>query len=165
MEDLMIRKLIATDNDIATTMLRLVLGVIFFAHGAQKMLGWFGGYGFTGTMGFFTGVMHIPAVFAFLAICAEFLGGLGLIFGLLTRIAAFGVFCNMIVAVAMVHHNFGFFMNWTGTQKGEGYEYHLLLLAASAFLMIRGAGAASLDRLLSSPAKTNIAAQTSPHAA
>ena len=146
----MIRKLIATNNDTATTILRLVLGVIFFAHGAQKVLGWFGGYGFTGTMGFFTGVLHIPAVFAFLAIAAEFLGGLGLIFGLITRVAAFGVFCNMIVAVVMVHSQFGFWMNWTGTQKGEGYEYHLLLLAASAFLMIRGAGAASVDRRLSS---------------
>ncbi len=149
-EIFVIRKLIATNNDTATTILRLVLGVIFFAHGAQKVLGWFGGYGFTGTMGFFTGVLHIPAVFAFLAIAAEFLGGLGLIFGLITRVAAFGVFCNMIVAVVMVHSQFGFWMNWTGTQKGEGYEYHLLLLAASAFLMIRGAGAASVDRLLSS---------------
>ena len=125
----MIRKLIATDNDGATTILRLVLGVIFFAHGAQKMLGWFGGYGFTGTMGFFTGMMHIPAVFAFLAIAAEFFGGLGLIVGLLTRVASFGIFCNMIVAVAMVHGRFGFWMNWTGAQKGEGYEYHLVLLA------------------------------------
>jgi putative oxidoreductase len=146
----MFRKLIATDNDIATTILRLVLGVIFFAHGAQKMLGWFGGYGFTGTMGFFTGLLHIPAPFAFLAIAAEFFGGLGLIFGLLTRVASFGIFCNMIVAVAMVHHQFGFFMNWTGAQKGEGYEYHLLALAATAFLMIRGAGAVSIDHLLSS---------------
>ncbi|HEV2714813.1 MAG TPA: DoxX family protein [Terriglobales bacterium] len=146
----MIRKLIATNNDSATTILRLVLGVIFFAHGAQKMLGWFGGYGFAGTMGFFTGVMHIPALFAFLAIAAEFFGGLGLIFGLLTRVASFGIFSNMIVAVAMVHRHVGFFMNWTGTQKGEGYEYHLLVLATTAFLMIRGAGAASLDRLLSS---------------
>jgi putative oxidoreductase len=154
-----IRKLTATDNDFATTILRLALGVIFVAHGAQKMLGWFGGYGFTGTMGFFTGVLHIPAVFAFLAIAAEFLGGLGLIFALLTRIASFGVFCNMLVAVAMIHHNFGFFMNGTGAQKGEGYEYHLLLLAASAFLMIRGAAAASADRLLSSPANNSIKAQ------
>jgi putative oxidoreductase len=155
----MFRKLIVTDNDFATTILRLVLGVIFFAHGAQKMLGWFGGYGFTGTMGFFTGVLHIPAVFAFLAIAAEFFGGLGLIFGLLTRVASFGVFCNMIVAVAMVHSQFGFWMNWTGAQKGEGYEYHLLLLAASAFVMIRGAGAASVDRLLSSPANNTINAR------
>jgi putative oxidoreductase len=151
----MIRKLIATDNDSATTILRLVLGVVFFAHGAQKMLGWFGGYGFSGTMGFFTGVMHIPAVFAFLAIAAEFFGGLGLIVGLLTRIAAFGILCNMIVAVAMVHHQFGFFVNWTGAQKGEGYEYHLLALAIAAFLIIRGAGAASVDRLLSSSPATD----------
>jgi putative oxidoreductase len=149
----MIRKLIATDNDTGTTILRLVLGVIFFAHGAQKMLGWFGGYGFTGTMGFFTGVMHIPALFAFLAIAAEFFGALGLIFGFLTRIAAFGIFANMVVAIAMVHGQVGFFMNWTGAQKGEGYEYHLLVLAATAFLMTRGAGAASIDRMLTLPTK------------
>ena len=148
----MVRKLIATDNDTATTVLRLVLGLVFFAHGAQKMLGWFGGYGFSGTMGFFTGMMHIPAPFAFLAIAAEFFGGLGLIFGVLTRVAAFGIFCNMIVAVAMVHHQFGLFMNWAGTQKGEGYEFHLLALAALVFLMIRGAGAASVDRMLYSRA-------------
>jgi putative oxidoreductase len=148
----MFRRLMATDNDIATTILRLVLGVIFFAHGAQKMLGWFGGYGFTGTMGFFTGLLHIPAPFAFLAIAAEFFGSLGLIFGLFTRVASSGIFCNMIVAVAMIHHQFGFFMNWTGAQKGEGYEFHLLVLATTVFLMIRGAGAASVDRVLSAPA-------------
>ena len=149
----MTNKLLRTDNDIATATVRLALGVVFFAHGAQKMLGWFGGYGFTGTMGFFTGVLHIPALFAFLAIAAEFFGGLGLIFGFLTRIAAIGVLCNMIVAIALVHSQFGFFMNWTGTQKGEGFEYHLVILAVTVFLMIRGAGAASLDRLLSSPVK------------
>jgi putative oxidoreductase len=149
----MIRKLLATDSDGATAIVRLVLGMIFFVHGAQKMLGWFGGYGFTGTMGFFTGVMHIPALFAFLAIAAEFFGGIGLIVGFLTRIAAFGIFANMIVAVAMVHYQFGFFMNWTGTQKGEGFEYHLLVLAIAALLMIRGGGAASFDRILSSPAR------------
>jgi putative oxidoreductase len=145
----MFRKLIATDNDTARTILRLVVGVIFFAHGAQKLLGWFGGYGFTGTMGFFTGMLHIPAPFAVLAIAAEFFGGLGLIFGLLTRVAAFGIACNMLVAILMVHLPFGFFMNWTGAQKGEGYEYHLLALATLIFLVIRGAGAASIDRLLS----------------
>src|ERR1700726_584105 len=158
----MTRKLIATDNDVATTVLRLVLGIVFFAHGAQKMLGWFGGYGFTGTMGFFTRMLHIPAVFAFLAIAAEFFGGLGLILGLLTRVASFGIFCNMVVAVALVHGRFGFWMNWTGAQKGEGYEYHLVLLAALAFLMIRGAGAASVDRLLSSPANMRLKVQARP---
>jgi putative oxidoreductase len=145
----MLRKLTSTENSTAITILRLVLGVVFFAHGAQKMLGWFGGYGFTGTMGFFTGVMHIPALFAFLAIAAEFFGGLGLIFGFLTRIAAFGIAVNMLVAIAMVHHQFGFFMNWTGAQKGEGVEYHLLTLAITIFVMIKGAGAFSIDRALS----------------
>jgi putative oxidoreductase len=157
---LMANKLLRTDNDIATATVRLALGVVFFAHGAQKLLGWFGGYGFTGTMGFFTGVLHIPAVFAFLAIAAEFFGGLGLIFGFLTRIAAIGVLSNMIVAIALVHSQFGFFMNWTGTQKGEGYEYHLVILAVTVLLIIRGAGALSLDRLLSSPVKRSAQLQT-----
>jgi putative oxidoreductase len=148
----MLRKLMATDNDYATTILRLVLGVIFFAHGAQKMLGWFGGYGFSGTMGFFTGMMHIPAPFAFLAIAAEFFGSIGLIFGFLTRIAGLGILSNMLVAIAIIHHHFGFFMNWTGLQKGEGYEYHLLVIALAVYLMIRGAGAVSFDRFLSSEA-------------
>jgi putative oxidoreductase len=99
-------------------------------------------------MGYFTGTAHIPAVFAFLAIAAEFFGGLGLIFGFLTRVAAFGISVNMLVAIAAVHGPFGFFMNWTGAQKGEGFEYHLLVLAMTAFLMIRGAGAFSLDRAI-----------------
>ena len=144
----MFRKLIATDDNPATVILRLVLGVVFFAHGAQKLLGWFGGPGFSGTMGMFTGYLHIPAPFAFLAIAAEFFGGLGLILGFLTRIAAFGITVNMLVAVAMVHHSYGFFMNWTGAQKGEGFEYHLLVLAITGYLMIRGAGALSVDRAL-----------------
>src|ERR1700674_3102014 len=151
----MIRRLFATDDSTATAILRLVLGLVFFAHGAQKMLGWFGGYGFSGTIGFFTGTMHIPAPLAFLAIAAEFFGGLGLILGFLTRIAAFGIATNMVVAVATVHRAFGFFMNWTGGQKGEGFEYHLLALAVTAFLMIRGAGAFSVDRTIAtaSPAR------------
>jgi putative oxidoreductase len=144
----MFRKLLVTDDNAATIILRSVLGVVFFAHGAQKMLGWFGGYGFSGTMGYFTGTAHIPAVFAFLAIAAEFFGGLGLMFGFLTRIAAFGISVNMLVAIATVHSPFGFFMNWTGTQKGEGFEFHLLVLAMTAFLMIRGAGAFSIDRAI-----------------
>jgi putative oxidoreductase len=148
----MARKLFATDDDTATIILRLVLGVIFFAHGAQKMLGWFGGYGFSGTMGFFTGAMHIPAPLAFLAIAAEFFGGLGLVLGFLTRIAAFGIAVNMLIAIVMVHRGFGFFMNWTGAQKGEGVEYHLLVLAMTVFLMARGAGAFSVDRAIGTAA-------------
>jgi len=156
----MFRKLIATDNDVATAVLRLVVGVVFFAHGAQKLLGWFGGYGFTGTMGMFTGYLHIPAPLALLAIVAEFFGGLGLIFGLLTRVASLGIFVNMIVAIAMVHAPFGFFMNWTGMQKGEGYEFHLLVVALTSFLMVHGAGAFSIDRLLSSATHNSSRART-----
>src|SRR5260370_31392273 len=99
-------------------------------------------------MGFFTGMMHIPAPLAFLAIVAEFFGGLGLILGFLTRIAAFGIGINMIVAIVTVHSAFGFFMNWSGTQKGEGFEYHLLVLAIVVFLIIPGAGALSVDPTL-----------------
>jgi putative oxidoreductase len=146
----MLRKLTQTDNSTATTIIRVLLGLVFFAHGAQKMLGWFGGYGFSGTMGFFTGSLHIPTVFAFLAIAAEFFGGLGLILGALTRVAALGIAVNMLVAVLIVHSQFGFFMNWSGAQKGEGFEYHLLALAMSVFLIIQGAGALSVDRKLSS---------------
>jgi putative oxidoreductase len=134
----MIRKLLATDNCPSTAVLRIVLGLVFCAHGAQKMLGWFGGYGFTGTMGFFTQTMHIPAVFAVLAIAAEFFGSIGLILGLLTRVAAFGISMVMLVAILTVHSGFGFFMNWTGAQKGEGFEYHLLVLAITVFLMMQG---------------------------
>jgi putative oxidoreductase len=145
----MLKKILQTPDDMAFTILRLVLGIVFLAHGSQKMLGWFGGYGFKATMGFFTQTAHIPAVFAFLAIAAEFFGGLGLIVGLLSRIAAFGIAVNMLVAILAVHLPNGFFMNWTGQQKGEGFEYHLLVLAMTVALMIRGGGAFSLDRAFS----------------
>ena len=150
----MLRRLLQTKNDFVLTVVRLVLGVVFFAHGSQKMLGWFGGYGFSGTMGFFE---HngIPAVFAFLAIAAEFFGGIGLLLGLLSRVAAFGITCNMLVAIATLHHRFGLFMNWTGQQKGEGFEFHLLVLAVTFLIMARGAGALSIDRLLSRPASSD----------
>jgi putative oxidoreductase len=142
------KKLMSTNNDVALTILRLVLGIVFFAHGSQKMLGWFGGFGFHGTMGFFTN-MGMPAPMAFLIICTEFFGGLGLIFGLLTRIAALGIDGLMIGAIFMVHLQNGFFMNWMGTQKGEGFEFHLLAIGMAAALLLRGAGAFSLDRALS----------------
>lgn len=142
------RKIFSTSNDFTLTILRLLVGIVFFAHGAQKMLGWFGGYGFHGTMGFFEH-SGIPAPLAFLAICAEFFGGLGLLVGLLSRIAAFGIMCNMIVAVLTVHIHNGFFMNWFGNQKGEGYEYHLLAIAGLLVILIKGAGALSIDHALS----------------
>ena len=145
----MFQKLIRTNGDVALGIGRQVLGIVFFAHGSQKVLGWFGGYGFSGTMGAFTTRMGIPAPFAFLAIMAEFLGGLGLILGFLSRIAAFGIFCNMLVAVLLVHRHFGFFANWYGNQPGEGIEYHLLAMAFAVLIMTNGAGAFSVDSALS----------------
>ena len=145
----MFKNLLGTRDDAVLAFMRVMLGIVFFPHGAQKVLGWFGGYGFSGTMAFFTTQAHIPALFAFLAICAEFFGSLGLIFGFLTRIAAFGIAMNMTVAVLMIHRHVGFFMNWYGNQKAEGYEYHLLALALAISIMIRGAGAFSVDRALS----------------
>jgi putative oxidoreductase len=130
------------------TVLRLALGVVLFSHGAQKVLGWYGGAGFSGTMQMFTGTMGIPALLAVLAIAAEFLGGLGLIAGFLGRIAAFGIIANMVVAIFMVHAPFGFFMNWTGAQAGEGFEYHLLAIAIGLAVLIRGSGALSVDLAL-----------------
>lgn len=145
----MFKKIISTQNDISALVARLILGLVMFPHGAQKMLGWFGGYGFTGTMGFFTEQMGIPTLFAFLAILAEFAGSLGLITGLLSRVAAFGIASVMVVAILKSHLSNGFFMNWYGNQKGEGYEYHLLAIGLAIVVMIKGSGAFSLDKKLS----------------
>jgi putative oxidoreductase len=141
--------LLQTDSGIAGLILRFTLAVVIFPHGAQKALGWFGGNGFKGTMKHFTG-SGIPAVFALLAIVAEFAGPLGLAVGLLTRVAAFGIACVMLVAIIKVHWPHGFFINWSGSQKGEGIEYHLLALGIAIALMIAGGGAWSLDGVLAS---------------
>jgi putative oxidoreductase len=140
--------LLKTNNSFAPTLARLTLGIVMFPHGAQKVLGWFHGPGLSGTMNFFTQQMHIPAVFAVLAIAAEFLGSLGLITGFLSRIAAFGIAVNMIVAVKMVHGANGFFINWYGNQKGEGFEYHILAVGLALIVMIYGAGLASVDAII-----------------
>ncbi|MGA3053687.1 MAG: DoxX family protein [Candidatus Korobacteraceae bacterium] len=144
----MFHKLFSTSNDFVLTIVRLALGVTFFMHGAQKMLGWFGGYGFHATMGTFTHYLGIPAPLAFLAICAEFFGGLGLLVGLLSRVAALGIMVNMLVAIATIHHVNGFFMNWTGQQKGEGFEFHILAIALAIVVLVKGSGAVSIDRAI-----------------
>jgi putative oxidoreductase len=144
----MFQKLTKTNENAGLTVLRLVLGIVFFAHGAQKMLGWFGGFGFHGTMGALE-QMGMPSILAFFIIFTEFFAGLGLLAGLLTRVAALGISGLMIGAISMVHAHNGFFMNWYGNQKGEGYEYHLLVLAMAVVLILQGAGSFSLDRALS----------------
>ena len=141
---------LSTPADSTATIARLALGLMILPHGLQKTFGLFGGYGFDGTMGFFTDTLGIPALFAFLAIAAEFAGGLGLILGLTGRIAAFGVGSVMDVAALMNHVQNGFFMNWGGGMPAgaEGWEFHLLAVALAAIVIIRGSGSWSLDRVL-----------------
>ena len=144
--------LLRTQSSLAPTLLRLPLGVVFFAHGCQKTLGLFGGSGLNATISMFEHGMHIPPVFAYLAVAAEFLGGLGLILGFLTRIAALGICANMCVAMYRVHWRNGLFINWSGQQRGEGIEYHLLAIGMCLALMILGAGILSVDHALAGSA-------------
>jgi putative oxidoreductase len=126
--------------------LRLTLGLVMLPHGIQKLLGWFGGLGFDGTMGVFTEKMGMPWIIAFLVIIAESFGSLGLLAGFLTRFVAVGLAVIMLGAITMVHLPYGFFMNWFGQQQGEGYEYHLLVIGIAAALMVTGSGRWSVDR-------------------
>ncbi|MBI3076573.1 MAG: DoxX family protein [Deltaproteobacteria bacterium] len=130
------------------TVVRVVLGVIFFAHGAQKVLGWFGGYGLKGTTGYFTSIgLSLSA--AYLVCFFEFLGGIGLVLGLLTRLAALAIIIVMIGAIAKVHWQNGFFLNWQLTPgKGHGYEANLAFVAMALACLIAGGGALSVDGLL-----------------
>jgi putative oxidoreductase len=146
----MLRWLFQTDSGIAGLLLRLTLAVVMFPHGAQKALGWFGGQGFAQTIAFFT-QSGIPVGLALLVIATEFLGPLGLAVGLLTRVVAVGLICEMLVAIRRVHWPNGFFMNWAGTQQGEGFEYHVLVMGIALTVLIVGAGAWSVDRALAGP--------------
>ena len=137
----------ATDRDWVSLFQRLVLAAVIFPHGAQKLFGWFGGHGFDATMGFMT-QQGIPAPLAFLVIIGESLGAVALALGLFTRLSAFGIAAIMAGAVALVHAKVGFFMNWMGTQAGEGFEYHLLALALAIPLVIRGGGLGAIDRAI-----------------
>ncbi len=138
-----------TDNTLLTVQ-RAILGAVIFPHGAQKLLGWFGGHGFDGTMKFFTDVVGLPAPLAALVIVAESLGALALIAGLGTRLAALGISAVMVGAVLTTHAKVGFFMNWFGSQAGEGFEYHLLALALSVPLLVAGGGRYALDTWIKS---------------
>jgi putative oxidoreductase len=137
--------LFGTDEAWSSFILRVVLGLVMFPHGAQKMLGWYGGFGFTGTMGFFTDTMHLPWIVAVLVIVGEFFGSLGLLAGLLTRFTAASLAVIMVGAIVTTHVPHGFFMNWFGKQAGEGYEYHLLVIGMCAALLTSGAGRWSVD--------------------
>lgn len=143
-----LRALVATDADAGPLILRLTLALVILPHGLQKTAGWFGGYGFGGTMQYFTETLGIPAFLALLVILAELLGPIGLAAGLLSRVAALGIGAVMVGAIFLSHLQHGFFMNWSGAQGGEGIEYHLLVLGIVVVLLVKGSGALSLDRRL-----------------
>jgi putative oxidoreductase len=143
----MLRSFLRTDNDAAALVMRLTLAIVFFPHGAQKVLGWFGGYGPSATIQAF-GKMALPPWVTVLVMVAEFAGPILLVLGFLTRLGALLIGCLMASAIVMVHSKVGFFMNWAGTQKGEGFEYHLLALGLCIALFIKGGGALSVDRAL-----------------
>ncbi|HET9708267.1 MAG TPA: DoxX family protein [Gemmatimonadales bacterium] len=146
----MLTTLLHTHADWASLVLRLVLALVIFPHGAQKVLGWFGGYGYTGTMRYFTTQAGLPAPVAFTVLMTEFVGPLLLVAGLGTRVIAVLIAAVMVGAIFKVHKRVGFFMNWTGqAQAGqEGFEYHLLVLAITAALLVTGGGAFSIDGLI-----------------
>lgn len=143
-----LRLLFATDSGLSGLIARLTLAGVFFPHGAQKVLGWFGGYGFSGTLEAFTTQMGIPTPLAVIAILTEFLAPLALLFGVVSRLAALGIATIMVVATLTVHLQHGFFMNWFGQQAGEGFEYHLLALGLALVVIVQGAGRWSVDQLL-----------------
>jgi len=138
-------RVLATHGDLGAAIARVTLGAVMFPHGAQKLLGWFGGHGFHGTMAAFTGSMGIPAPLALLVILAESIGAVALLSGFAGRLAAAGIAAVMVGAVVMVHGANGFFMNWYGTGAGEGFEYHLLALGLALVVIVRGSGALSVD--------------------
>ena len=137
-----------TNDNFSYLIPRVILGCVIFPHGAQKLLGWFGGFGFTNTISYFTNTAGLPWIVAFLVILAESLGSLGLITGFLTRLCSLGLICVMLGAITTVHLPHGFFMNWFGKQAGEGFEFHLLVIAICIPLLVFGGGKYSIDGLI-----------------
>lgn len=135
-------------NDWTGFILRLTVGAIIFPHGAQKMLGWFGGYGFTGTIKYFTDTVHLPWIIGFLVIIIEFFGSLFLLMGIASRIWAILLIFLMVGIIFSSHIDHGFFINWSGNNKGEGYEYHLLVIGLSIAILLNGSGKYSVDKFL-----------------
>ncbi len=147
--------LFQTEESWASIGTRLALGIVMFPHGAQKMLGWYGGHGFSGTMEFFTEQMGMPALVAFLVISGEFFGSLALLMGFLTRFTSASLAFIMVGAMTMVHWQHGFFMNWFGQQAGEGYEYHLLAIGLCFSLFVMGGGKFSADAVIAGRLKNS----------
>ena len=153
----MLTKLLKTNDSWSPTIIRTVLAIVLFPHGAQKLLGWFGGYGFAGTMGYFTESIGLPWIIGFVVIMIEFFIPFLLLSGLLTRISAVSIFGLFTCIILTSHLQNGFFMNWYGQMDTgqEGFEFHLLVLGMAVALMISGAGKYALDSYLCDTIKTN----------
>ena len=143
------RWVVATSDDAGATIARLAVALLLFPHGAQHALGWFGGYGFAGTHAWMTGTLGFPSPLAALAIVTEILAPFALLVGLGGRLAALGV-CGLMAGAISTHWPNGFFMNWFGKLPAgqEGFEYHLMVIALCAVVVVRGSGALSVDRSL-----------------
>lgn len=142
------QKLLGTSDDPGAAIARVVAGLVMFPHGAQKLLGWFGGYGFGGTMDYLTGQAGLPWIIALIVVLTESVGAVLLIVGGLSRLVALGFVAVMVGAILQVHASHGFFMNWSGQQDGEGFEYHLLMIGLALVVLVKGGGAYSVDRKL-----------------
>ena len=140
-----------TQNDWTGFILRITVGAIMFPHGAQKLFGLFGGYGYNATMNFFTETLKLPAFISLLVIMIEFFGAVGLIVGFASKLWALLLICIMTGAIVTTNYKNGFFMNWFQNQTGEGYEYHLLVIGMCLALLLTGSGACSLDGLIKTP--------------
>lgn len=145
---IMNNKIFHTNNDWTGLILRITLGLVLFPHGAQKLLGSFGGPGFAGTIHFFTETLALPWVIAFLVIVIEFFGSLCLILGLASRLWSIAILIEFLVIIFMIHLPNGFFMNWQGDKQGEGFEFHILILGISLATIINGSGKFSIDKAL-----------------
>ena len=148
----LINRLAATEPLTTPLILRIVIAIVLWPHGAQLLLGWFGGYGYSGSMQYFTTQGGLSSIIAFLVIFLEFFGSLLILLGLFTRVVAIALLVLFVGMIVTVHQHFGFFMNWFGNMKGEGFEYHLLGIGILLSLIVSGGGKASLDSLIN---KTN----------
>ena len=141
--------LFQTRHDWTGLITRCTIGAIMFPHGAQKLLGAFGGYGFTGTMSFFTDTVHLPWIVGFAVIIIEFFGSLSMLAGFASRIWSVAFIGLMLGIIFSSHIQNGFFMNWFGAQAGEGFEFHLLVIGLALATLLNGSGKLSVDSRLS----------------
>jgi putative oxidoreductase len=138
--------------DYSLLFVRVLLGTVVAAHGAQKLFGWFGGFGFEGTMSFFTQTVGLPYILALALVLTESVGMVALAFGLFSRFLSGSLIVIMLGAIFTTHSQY-FFMNWFGAQQGEGFEYHLLIIGLSGVIALNGAGAFSLDKVIADKLK------------